>query len=48
MHVALYARVCSTRQAQTQTIEQQLTRLRAHVRGQGWTLEERHVYRDDG
>jgi site-specific DNA recombinase len=48
MHVALYARVSSTRQAQTQTIEQQLTRLRTHVQEQGWTLEERHIFRDDG
>ncbi len=48
MHVALYAPVSSTRQAQTQTIEQQLTRLRAHVQEQGWTLEERHIFRDDG
>jgi hypothetical protein len=48
MHVALYARVSSTRQAQTQTIDQPLTRLRAHVHEHGWSLEERHVYRDDG
>jgi len=47
-HVALDARVSSTRQAQTQTIEQHLTRLRAHVQEQGWTLEERHIFRDDG
>ena len=32
----------------TQTIEQQLTRLQAHVQEQGWTLLERHLYRDDG
>jgi hypothetical protein len=42
MHGALDARVSSTRQAQTQTSEQQLTRLRAHVQEQGWILEERH------
>ena len=45
---ALYARVSTTRQAQTQTIEQQLERLRAAARRQGWTLDEAHVYRDDG
>ena len=46
MQLALYARVSSTRQ--TQTIDQQLTRLRAHVEQHGWTLEERYIYRDDG
>ncbi len=46
MQIALYARVSSTRH--TQTIDQQLTRLQAHVHEHGWTLEERHIYRDDG
>jgi hypothetical protein len=46
MQVALYARVSSTRH--TQTIDQQLTRLQAHVHEHGWTLQERHIYRDDG
>jgi site-specific DNA recombinase len=48
MRVAIYARVSTTRQAQAQTIEQQLDRLRAVVAERGWTLDERHVYRDDG
>jgi site-specific DNA recombinase len=48
MRVAVYARVSTTRQAQAQTIEQQLERLRSYVQQQGWTLEDRHVYRDDG
>jgi site-specific DNA recombinase len=48
MGVAVYARVSTTRQAQAQTIEQQLDRLRAAVADRGWTLEEQHVYRDDG
>jgi site-specific DNA recombinase len=48
MRVALYARVSTTRQAQAQTIEQQLERLRASVVERGWQLEEPHVYRDDG
>lgn len=48
MRVALYARVSTTRQAQAQTTEQQLTRLRAYVTQQGWPLDEQHVYRDDG
>jgi site-specific DNA recombinase len=48
MRVAIYARVSTTRQAQAQTIEQQLDRLRAAVAEHGWRLEEEHVYRDDG
>jgi len=46
MHLALYARVSST--PQTQTIDQQLTRLLASVEQHGWTLQEQHIYRDDG
>ena len=48
MRAAVYARVPATRQAQAQTIEQQLDRLRAAVAERGWELDERHVYRDDG
>jgi site-specific DNA recombinase len=48
MRVALYARVSTTRQAQTQTIEQQLERLRAAAGARGWALDETQVYRDDG
>src|SRR5437867_3263178 len=48
MRTAVYARVSTTRQAQAQTIEQQLDRLRAAVAERGWVLGEQHVYRDDG
>jgi site-specific DNA recombinase len=48
MRAAVYARVSTTRQAQAQTIEQQLDRLRTAVAGRGWVLDEQHVYRDDG
>ena len=48
MQVALYVRVSTARQVQTQTIEQQLERLQAHVHAQGWQLEARHIFRDDG
>jgi Resolvase, N terminal domain len=48
MRAAVYARVSTTRQAQAQTIEQQLDRLQAAVAERGWTLGEQHVYRDDG
>ena len=48
MRTAVYARVSTTRQAQAQTIDQQLDRLRAAVAGRGWVLDDQHVYRDDG
>ena len=48
MRVAVYVRVSTQRQAQLQTIEQQLERLRAHVRAQGWTLPDDRIFRDDG
>src|SRR5260221_8626801 len=48
MRAAVYARVSTTRQAQGQTIEQQLDRLRAAAAERGWALDDQHVYRDDG
>jgi len=49
MEIALYARVSTSRQQQTQTIEQQLERLRSHVAQQeDWHLADEHIYRDDG
>jgi site-specific DNA recombinase len=48
MRIALYARVSTQRQTQTQTIEQQLDRLRHHVHTSGWPLPLEHIFRDDG
>jgi site-specific DNA recombinase len=49
MEIALYVRVSTSRQQQTQTIEQQLDRLRAKVATEpNWHLTEEHGYRDDG
>ena len=48
MKVAIYARVSTSHQQKTQTIEQQLQRLRAHVSAEGWSLDEEHIFRDDG
>ncbi len=48
MTVAIYVRVSTQRQAQTQTIEQQLDLLRAHSQTQGWQWEDEHIFRDDG
>jgi site-specific DNA recombinase len=46
--VAIHVRVSTQRQAQAQTIEQQLERLRAHLRGQGVELASEAIFRDDG
>src|SRR5690349_471374 len=48
MRVALYARVSTQRQAQAQTVEQQIERLKGHARQQGWDVSLDHVFRDDG
>ena len=48
MGVAIYVRVSTLRQAQAQTIEQQLERLHAHAAAEGWAVQERYVFRDDG
>ena len=46
--VAAYARVSTERQAESQTIEQQLAALHASAEGRGWPLAAEQVYRDDG
>src|SRR4051812_24291439 len=48
MNVAAYARVSTQRQAEEQTITQQVDRLPAHARTEGWTIMPQHLYRDDG
>jgi site-specific DNA recombinase len=48
MRVAVYVRVSTQRQVQSQSIEQQLTRLRTYVEQQGWRLLDEHIFRDDG
>ncbi len=49
MKIALYIRVSTNRQMQSQSIEQQLERLREAVAKQPeWELAEEHIYRDDG
>lgn len=48
MRIALYARVSTIRQAQAQTIDEQLVRLRGHVEAQASTVDERDVFRDAG
>jgi site-specific DNA recombinase len=44
----MYVRVSTTQQVQTQTIDQQVDRLRAHSQAQGWVWHDAHLFRDDG
>jgi site-specific DNA recombinase len=46
--VAVYVWVSTPNQAQAQTIDQQLQRLRTHITAQGWQLPDEHIFRDDG
>jgi site-specific DNA recombinase len=48
MHVAIYARVSTERQERHQTIDSQLTALRAWAAGEARDLDEAHVFRDEG
>ena len=49
MRVAGYVRVSTDRQQQAQTIEQQVSLLRAYVSTHpDWVLREKHLFRDDG
>ena len=48
MRIAIYVRVSTQRQAQTQTIDQQLDRLKRVVADRQWQLPEDHIFRDDG
>src|SRR5712691_9367791 len=48
MRVAVYVRVSTQRQAQAQTIEQHLDRLREYSLSQGWPWCDEHIFRDDG
>ena len=48
MQVAIYVRVSTQHQAQQQTVEQQLERLRTHIQAQGWDLPDEYIFRDDG
>jgi site-specific DNA recombinase len=48
IQVAVYVRVSTLNQVQTQTIDQQLQRLRVHIEAQGWELLDDHIFRDEG
>jgi site-specific DNA recombinase len=48
MNVAAYARVSTQRQAEEQTITQQIDRLHARAQAESWTLTPDHLYCDDG
>jgi site-specific DNA recombinase len=44
----MYVRVSTTQQVQTQTIDQQIDRLRAHSHTHGWAWNDTHLFRNDG
>jgi site-specific DNA recombinase len=46
MRVALYARVSTQRQAQAQTVEQQLERLKSYLRQQNWSIPVEQIFPD--
>jgi site-specific DNA recombinase len=48
MRVGIYVRVSTQRQAQADGIAQQLERLGARARQEGWTVAEDDLFRDDG
>jgi site-specific DNA recombinase len=48
MRVAFYVRVSTQRQAQDQTIQQQLSRLQGYAKQQDWGIEDQQIYRDEG
>lgn len=48
MRTAVYVRGSTSRQAQAQTIEQPLERLRAHLESQGCPLADEDIFREDG
>ncbi len=48
MNIAVYVRVSTQRQAQAQTIEQQLDSLQKYHESQGWPWNEENIFRDDG
>jgi site-specific DNA recombinase len=48
MRIAAYVRVSTQRQAQMQTIDQQLERLQSHFQLHGWEWRDDCVFRDDG
>ncbi len=48
MNLAVYVRVSTSQQAQTQTIEHQLTRLAAYCQTHHWPWPPLQIFRDDG
>ena len=48
MNIAVYVRVSTPRQAQTQTMVHQLDPWRAHLESHGWPLAPEHIVRDAG
>ena len=43
MRAAIYVRVSTQGQVETQTIKQQIVRLKEHIKEQGWLLDPAHI-----
>lgn len=48
MSTAIYVRVSTQQQSQTQTIEQQLERLQHYAKTKNWQIQPEQIFRDDG
>jgi site-specific DNA recombinase len=48
MRIAVYIRVSTQHQAESQTSKQQLERLQAYIAQQGWVLPMENLFRDEG
>ena len=48
MRAAIYALLSTRGQAQAQTIQQQVNRLKGSIQQKGWVLENEYLYLDDG
>ena len=48
MRVAIYARVSDDQQKEKQTVESQLAEVRQFAADNNWSLDEQHIYVDDG
>src|SRR3712207_5808909 len=48
MRLAVYVRVSTYQQVQTQTIDQQLDRLHEYCQRHGWPWDDTLIFRDDG
>ena len=48
MHIALYVRVSTPRQAQNHALDQQIAQLQAYAATHQWTIADADIFCDDG